>query len=115
MKKLRFDLIVLYSVNLQQTLNFYTTLGLNFNEEKHGKGPTHYACEISGIILELYPAKKPLDKSADIGFSVNNLDSILEKIAKEQIYSTPKITEYGRTATLTDPDGRRVHLRENSA
>ena len=30
---------------------------LRFNEEKHGNGPTHYACQIGDIVVEIYPEK----------------------------------------------------------
>jgi len=33
------------------------TYGLVFVREKHGNGPEHYACEIHGKVIEIYPTK----------------------------------------------------------
>lgn len=48
---------VIKTTKLQEVLEFYQTLGLTFVQEKHGNGPTHYACEQNGMVFEIYPAK----------------------------------------------------------
>lgn len=50
-------IFVIRTDNLQETLEFFTKLGLSFTEEKHGDGPVHYACENNDLVFELYPSK----------------------------------------------------------
>lgn len=52
------NVFVIKTTRLEAVLAFYKTLGLIFVEEKHGKGPTHYACESNGVVFEIYPARK---------------------------------------------------------
>lgn len=48
---------VIRTNRLPEVLTFYQSLGLEFVEEKHGKGPVHYACESNGVVFEIYPGK----------------------------------------------------------
>ena|SRR3989344_7324475 len=105
------NLIVLNCKNLEESINFYETLGLKFQEEQHGKSPVHYSCQIDGILLELYPIQKEANRSTKLGFKVKNIDEILTKIPK-YIYDQKRETEYGPRAILKDPDGMWVLLSE---
>ncbi|OHV55354.1 guanosine polyphosphate pyrophosphohydrolase [Pseudofrankia sp. BMG5.36] len=50
-------LIVLYCADVSACRDFYRSLGLAFERERHGSGPEHYAAALSGgAVLELYPA-----------------------------------------------------------
>ncbi|MBL7502661.1 VOC family protein [Frankia sp. CNm7] len=50
-------LIVLYCSDLSACRDFYRSLGLAFERERHGSGLEHYAATLSGgAVLELYPA-----------------------------------------------------------
>ena len=49
---------VIKTAELEKTRAFFETLGLTFVEEKHGKGPVHYACERNGVVFEIYPQGK---------------------------------------------------------
>jgi hypothetical protein len=43
---------------MEETKQFFQSIGLEFVEEKHGNGPAHWACEINGNVLEIYPEQE---------------------------------------------------------
>ena len=96
----KLDLIVIRSQNVSEAVQFYSQFGLNFVEERHGRGPIHFAANASGLVLEIYPAKSTaeVDDSTRLGFEVPH----------NWIRSTdsPEIND----STLVDPDGRKVQL-----
>ena len=47
--------LVLRTSEIQKTKEFFESLGMVFVEEKHGNGPTHWAYEKDGKVLEIYP------------------------------------------------------------
>lgn len=50
-------LLVVYSSRPDDCVAFYRRLGLVFERERHGEGPTHFAAVLpGGAVLELYPA-----------------------------------------------------------
>lgn len=51
------DVYVLYTDDVEAMLDLFTGLGLCFQEEKHGAGPVHFACERDGKVFEIYPSK----------------------------------------------------------
>ena len=67
----KLNLLVLYSANIEKSHDFYQTLGLQFVKEKHGRGPEHYASQLSNLVLELYPGKE-INK-VRLGFSVDDI------------------------------------------
>ena len=79
-----------------------------FINEKHGKGPEHYSSEINGFVLELYPALNGEVDNCRLGFEVENLTSILEKISIHDQYEFQ-----GKITRVTiDPDGRKIEIYE---
>lgn len=78
----RLNLIVIRSVNPSRTVTFYKTLGMTFQEEQHGSGPVHWAADLDGIVLEIYPAKSTdeVDATTRLGFDVNDAVSVLEAL-----------------------------------
>jgi hypothetical protein len=87
-------LVVIYTERLLECAAFYRLLGMPLRSERHGNGPTHYAAELDGLVLELYPAsaRRPATGSLRLGFT-----------------STADAFAPGRHL-LTDPDGRTVDL-----
>lgn len=108
------NLLVLYTPQLDLCLAFYQALGLTFQPEQHGKGPRHYAYQWGEMVLELYPSDSPSQDKLMLGFKVEAIHTILEKIAALGIIpkNPPKQTEQGWQVTLLDPDGRKVYLTE---
>lgn len=108
MKNPRLNFLALYSPQPLELLKFYSGLGLEFTEEKHGTGLTHWACDAGGgLVLEIYPAQKERSVSPlTLGFDVTSLQEIMEKMG---ISARPD-----KSVVLLDPDGRKVFLRESS-
>ncbi|WP_405451528.1 VOC family protein [Streptomyces erythrochromogenes] len=91
------DLLVIYTVRLEECRAFYAGLGLDLAPERHGNGPEHYAAAFAdGGVLELYPAtRRPETGYVRLGLTA----------APHRAGGRPA----GRH-TLTDPDGRTVVL-----
>jgi predicted enzyme related to lactoylglutathione lyase len=109
-------LLVLRSRQIQTLKVFYESLGLKFSEEKHGRGPQHYAAILGTLVLELYPLQET-NTGSDIprlGFEVSDVEKACEKAkaAGATIKQAPKKTDHGVQALLLDPDGRTVELTQ---
>jgi len=65
---------------LERSIVFYECLGFSFKEEKHGKGPVHYASESNGYLFELYPlmGREYPQPHARLSFRVNK--EVIERI-----------------------------------
>jgi hypothetical protein len=85
------DAVVLRCADLDATRIFYEALGLEFMEERHGRGPRHLSTRLGEAVLELYPAtdRFPVD-GASVGI-----------VTDGPVPGGP----------LTDPDGRHVMVR----
>lgn len=110
-------LIVIKTNKLQEQFEFYTQLGFLFEYHKHGNGPYHYASTGSKPVLEIYPLPKGIteaDNTTRLGFTVENLDALIDKLmfAGIKIISAPAKTAWGYTAVVQDLDGRKVELME---
>ena len=106
--------IVLKSRNIDRLRSFYELLGVKFVEEKHGKGPLHFAGILpSNILLELYPTEDHIDTTTRLSFSIVGIEEVitLAKVVGELVHPI-KDTTYGRKGVLKDPDGRTVELIE---
>jgi len=120
MTKTLLNLIILRTADLKQTAEFYQQLGLEFIEERHGAGPIHYACELNGLVLEIYPGKPgtaPDRKSSGattLGFQVNSLEAMLEALKAKGglVLTPPQESQWGRRAVVQDPEGRAIELTE---
>lgn len=110
----RLNLIVIRSVEPSRTMTFYKMLGMDFQEEQHGSGPVHWAADLDGIVLEIYPAKSAdeVDATTRLGFNVNDAVSVLDalRLSNIEIVSDLKQTKWGLRAVVRDSDGRSVEL-----
>lgn len=113
--------IILKTEKLKETADFYRALEMPLEEERHGKGPLHYACDLAGVhfaIYELDPWKGPERRSKAhdtmVGFSVENLEECLENLAQleAKVVIPPEDVPWGRRAVVLDPDGRPVELNQ---
>jgi catechol 2,3-dioxygenase-like lactoylglutathione lyase family enzyme len=113
-------LLVIRTADVARTLSFYCALGLDFVEEKHGSGPTHFSCYLGGMILEIYPgqpgsAPERMQAGATLlGFRVASIDHVVSALARwsTPVLSGPTRDIWGRRVVVEDPDGRAVELRE---
>lgn len=110
----RLNLIVIRSAEPSQTVSFYKILGLTFQQEQHGSGPVHWAADLDGIVLEIYPAKSAdeVDTATRLGFNVKNASAILNslRLSNVEIVSDLKQTKWELRAIVRDSDGRSVEL-----
>jgi lactoylglutathione lyase len=95
--------------------DFFHPLGVSFAAERHGNGPLHYAGELAGVVLELYPLAQDVqaeDHLTRLGFSVGDLATTLRALEATgaAVISEPRQTEWGLRAVVRDPDGRAVEL-----
>jgi lactoylglutathione lyase len=107
-------LIVLRTHRLEELKDFYGMLGIEFVEERHGKGPVHYAGAMGSAVLELYPLPKGApepDKSVRLGFAVYNLGTIATRLGSASIRIGPS---EGKSPAIVvkDPDDRVVELTQ---
>ena len=70
-----------------------------------------------GIVFEIYPLLKSQiapDNSLRLGFNVQQLDALLDKLKKEgiDIVKEPTQLEWGYVAIIKDLDGRKIELKE---
>jgi lactoylglutathione lyase len=107
-------LIVLRTHRLEELKDFYGMLGIKFTEERHGKGPVHFAGAVGSATLELYPLPKGApepDKSIRLGFAVSNLGTIATQLGSASIRIGPS-DRNSPVIVVKDPDDRVVELTQ---
>lgn len=112
-------LIVLKTKQLETVQEFYTALGISFQQEQHGSGPVHYAGFLGETVFEIYPLKddEQTDSTTRLGFSVENLSQVLDTLVSQDLCEAkePRQSEWGLRVVLRDPDDRAVELLEKSS
>lgn len=71
----RVNLLVIRVANLDKSRAFYSRLGLDLEVEKHGRGPIHYSCTITGTVVELYPSS-PTHPAGGLRFGLRLPDPV---------------------------------------
>ncbi len=110
--------LVLRTRRLEPMRDFYEKLlNISFTPEQHGAGPRHYSYQLGEVLLELYPTKQKEDTTRKVvmdrlGFTVNNLNDLFDRIDWKYVQTDVFETENGRALELSDPDGRRVYVEE---
>ena len=117
MANVSLTLVVLKTRQVEQLRLFIQALGIELKEEQHGKGPIHFAGRVDGVVIEVYPLKDdgtPVDASTRLGFAVENLAEVVQKLQSlgTKIITPPKETPWGLQAVVRDPDGRAVELSQ---
>lgn len=97
-------LLVLYVSDLAASRRFYSLLGLDLTEQRHGGGPVHFAAELpGGLVMELYPAGEKAVTRTRLGFMVGDRATVADALRRNGF--TVK-----RQSLVIDPDGNRVEL-----
>lgn len=114
MSKVSLSLLVLKTQQVEKLRVFYSMFGIEFCEEQHGTGPTHFAGQLQDTVFEIYPLaeREQPDSSTRIGFVVDDLNFVLESLWRHQFCKLKKAkqTEWGYRAVVRDPDGRAIEL-----
>ncbi len=102
------SLLVLRCSDIEASKRFYEALGLSLRAEQHRTGPVHWSCRVGGVVLELYPAEQRTPSVARLGFAVEDLQGVLQKlsVAGASVVDTAAPDR----AVGVDPDGNRVEL-----
>ena len=112
------NLVVVYTHDIEAAMRFYGCLGLKFQSEQHGTGPTHFAAMVGEAVLEIYPSRNDGEHSAvRLGFHVPSVEQIVNELRTRgnKILSEPQESPWGRRAVVEDPDGNRVELTQPAA
>ncbi|WP_422040294.1 VOC family protein [Roseibium sp.] len=106
--------ITLYARDIHKTAKVYECLGANFDEEQHGEGPVHLACETNGQVLEIYPGLETSSRSALLGFEVTDLEQTKKNLenAGAVIIRDIAIVADALRLIASDPDGRELFVQE---
>lgn len=108
-------LLVIRSNQPEQLAGFYSLLGLSFSYHKHGNSPMHYSAITGSIVFEIYPLSKKQtapDPYLRLGFGIDNFETVIAALKEQQVTfaSEPMPAEFGYSAVIVDPDGRKVEL-----
>lgn len=114
MSNISLNLVVLRSSDLARAAAFYSRLGLEFTQHRHGNGQEHFAAELLGGVFELYPqvADGVSTLGTRVGFRVPSVDAVLVALADypAAVVTPVRDSEWGRRAVVADPDGHRIEL-----
>ena len=114
MSNVTLNLVVLRSPDIARAATFYSRLGLQFRQHRHGSGPEHFAAELpGGGVFELYPVTDGASTlGTRVGFRVPSVDDAVAALSDYPgaVVSAPRDSEWGRRAVVADPDGHRVEL-----
>jgi lactoylglutathione lyase len=107
-------LLVLKTRQPDTLRSFYQALGVDLSEERHGKGPRHFAGRVGETVLEVYPLTEEIaaDASTRLGFTVGDVDGVVTALrgVGAPVVSPPQQTTWGYRAVVRDPDGRAIEL-----
>ena len=115
---MKINLVVLKTSRPDDLAAFYGHLGIRFENHRHGNGPLHYAANVDDdVVFEIYPLSKNKEKSDDtlrLGFTVDNLDDIINELKRsgKKILNDPTMTEFGYVSVIEDLDGRKIELKD---
>ena len=117
MSDITLNLVVLRSRDVARAATFYSRLGLQFAQHRHGNGPEHFAAELPGGVFEIYPLASDGASTLGtrIGFRVPSVDAALAALSDypSTVVMPARDSEWGRRAIVADPDGHRVELLQS--
>jgi lactoylglutathione lyase len=110
-------LLVRKTRQIEQVRLFYQALGIELAEERHGKGPVHFAGRVGDVVIEAYPHSDDataVDSSTRLAFAVESLADVIRALQNigTKIVTAPQETAPGFQAVVRDPDGRAVELTQ---
>lgn len=115
----RLSLLGLRADDPLKLAEFYSSLGLIFSPEQHGKGPLHYAADCAGTVIEIYPLTPATESTAStrLGFTVASIHSVHPALeaAGAVLVSPVKSSPWGKRAGFRDPAGHCFELLEPEA
>lgn len=98
--------IVIRCSVLEESAEFYRSLGLDVVRERHGQGPEHYAISLGGIVLELYPSLREPITAVRLGMVIDDISGVVARLTAAGV----DVSQRGREWTVRDPDGHVIAL-----
>ena len=109
----RLNLVVLYTDDVKRLRDELSVFGLTFEQHQHGSGPVHFASEMDGCCLEIYPASdtNPTTQTR-IGLRVNDINQAMEsaQAVNAVVKVEPKPSPWGTRAVIHLQSGMKVEL-----
>src|SRR6185436_20350836 len=107
MSNITLNLVVLRSPDVARAAAFYTRLGLQFSQHRHGSGPEHFAAELPGGVFELYPlaADGASTLGTRVGFRVPSVDAAVAALSEypAAIVAPARDSEWGTPSCCCRP------------
>jgi lactoylglutathione lyase len=111
------NLVVIRVADLERAHRFYQALGLQLKRERHNSGPEHFSADLDGITFEIYPLGDQIATTGTrLGFRVISLDDAIAAIqqAGGKVKSPATNSEWGYRSVVSDPDGHRIEIVQQS-
>jgi len=106
--------MVIRTSNLERLRAFYSTLGLELVEEKHGTGPLHYSCSMDETVMEIYPTKRPVTGGNRLELRLRTPMAAIERLQLAGYLPNGSAPLNRETSPLSfmvhDPDGNELEL-----
>jgi catechol 2,3-dioxygenase-like lactoylglutathione lyase family enzyme len=109
--------ILLTSRRAERLMEFYRdALGLPLVEERHGKTPLHWGCELGDVHFAIHPrADAPAPGPIRLAFWVVDLHAFARVLEERGIALRYPVHPLGPTSLVTaivDPDGNEIELTQ---
>ena len=112
-------LVVIRARDPESLSRFYSVLGMEFERERHGRGPEHFACRVGASVFEIYPRASDTDDTSAVrlGFGVADLEATCARAVAchGRVLRAAAETPWGRRAVVCDPEGHTVEIVEMSS
>ena len=108
-------LLVIFSKDIEKSIVFYQSLGLRFKRHSHPPCGDHFSCIDGNCVFEICQSRKGQATSPmTFGFYVSCVDQAVVEATVNggSLKREPHSAEWGRSATVIDPDGHCVLLME---
>jgi lactoylglutathione lyase len=115
--------LVLFAADVNNTADFYRTIGLDLEHEDHGEGPVHFAVDLGGVHFAIYPTEQsgraPALRAAGNsfpGFYVAALDAVTESLRRmgARVLREHEQMPWGCRVVVEDPDGRAIEVNDRA-
>jgi lactoylglutathione lyase len=113
--------IVLFAGDLDRSVLFYRALGIPLEDEDHGDGRLHAACDLNGVHVAVIGGvgaggavvhRSP--GSTFVGFWVDSLDETISRVTATgaPVVAAHEVCPWGCRYVVADPDGRAVEINQ---
>jgi predicted enzyme related to lactoylglutathione lyase len=109
-------LLVIRSDDLERAAEFYSAIGLQLVKHSHPPCGVHYSTTNSPCVFEICQREEGQSPTTSVFFGINveSIDNALRLVPDKggRIKAAAKDSDWGRMATVSDPDGHSLMLIE---